>query len=85
MRIIESPAIPVSAQTVRISFSKTALTWRSGRCSGQWHPASSQPPVLGATDLGFVRSVLDLAIVSLFERQDRVAANDRCDHAFPVQ
>jgi hypothetical protein len=41
-----------------------ALTW----CPGQWHPASDQHQVLGATDLGFVRSVLESADCSLFDR-----------------
>jgi hypothetical protein len=34
---------------------------------GQWHPASAQYPVLGATDLGFIRSVMNLADFSLFD------------------
>jgi hypothetical protein len=36
---------------------------------GQWHPASDQHPVLGAADLSFVRSVLDLSDCSFFNRE----------------
>jgi hypothetical protein len=46
-----------------------ALTWYPGGCPGQWHPASDQHQVLGATDPGFVRSVLELADCSLFDRE----------------
>jgi hypothetical protein len=40
-----------------------ALTW----CSGQWHPASDQRQVLGAPDLGPVRSVQDLTDYPSFD------------------
>ena len=42
-----------------------ALTWRAG----QWHPAFDQHSARGATDPGFVRSVLDLADHSLIDRE----------------
>jgi hypothetical protein len=43
---------------------EAALTWRPG----QWHPTSGPQRVLGATDLGFVRSVLDLEDYPLSDR-----------------
>ncbi len=42
---------------------KPALTWYPGGCPGQWHPASDQHKFRGATDVGFVRSVLGSLIV----------------------
>jgi hypothetical protein len=47
---------------------KSALTWRPEWRSGQWHPGSDVDRTLGATDLGFVRSVLDLDCSS-FDRE----------------
>jgi hypothetical protein len=48
---------------------KPALTWRPGWRSGQWHPTSGQLLVLGATELGFVRSVLHFPDCSSFDRK----------------
>jgi hypothetical protein len=48
---------------------RPALTWRPGGLPGQWHPTRQQGPVLGASDLGSGRSVLDLATSSSFDRE----------------
>ena len=48
---------------------KPALTWRPGWRSGQWHPTSGQRQVLGATELGFVRSVLHFSDSSSLDRE----------------
>jgi hypothetical protein len=52
-----------------------ALTWHQGWRSGQWHPASGQSQALGATDLGFVRSVLALVCSSL---DPKLVSGNRC-------
>jgi hypothetical protein len=48
--------IPVRSQTVRVGWEQNA----ADLMPGQGLSASRQHPALGATDLGFVRSVLDL-------------------------
>jgi len=48
---------------------KSALTWRQGWRSGQWHPIFGQHQVLGATELGFARSVLHFLDSSSFDRE----------------
>ena len=59
--------IPVRSQIVKISGYYNALTWRPGWRPGQWHPASGQDQALGATDLGFGRSVPGLHEYSSFD------------------
>jgi hypothetical protein len=52
--------------------SKTALTWRPGCRSGQWHPTSGPHQVLGAIlrlGAGFGRSVQYLPEYSSFDRE----------------
>ncbi len=63
-RFRDSHASSLSNSDDRLA-AHSPLTW----CPGQWHPASDQHQVLGATDLGFVRSVLDLADYSSFDRE----------------
>ncbi len=57
--------IPVRFQIMKIGCSKTTLTWRRGRCSCQWHPASG----LGCHGSGLCQIRAGFRGFSLFDRE----------------